>query len=106
MFIQKTYRRDMRDALHTAHADIDRRDRLGEVFNRLDSAELVDCFAVDKGHLNGLEIHSVYSTGDLLVHNARTDLLVTGYRARRGQVYRLYEACQIPVPAVFREMYK
>ena len=98
MLIQKTFKRDRRNAIQTAHASIDRAERLTKVFKRInqDNVKLLDCFYVDKQHENGPEIHSVYSTGDILIHNASTEKLITGYLGTHRQLTRYYAECKIP----------
>ena len=98
MFIQKTFRRDMRNAIQTAHASIERKERISKVFERINKkgTKLLDCFYVDKGHKNGPEIHCVYSTGDIIICNAKTDLLITAYLGTYRQLTRYYKACKIP----------
>ena len=45
---------------------------------------------VDKGHVNGPEIHCLSNTGIVTIYNQRTNKLITRLIARPGQVARYY----------------
>ena len=53
---------------------------------------IVKTVVVDRGHCNGLEVHSISSTGIIIIRNQRTNKLVTKLIARPGQIARYYEA--------------
>ena len=53
---------------------------------------IVDGFVVDKGHPNGVEVHSITENGIIIVHNYRTGKLVTKLLARPQQIKRYYES--------------
>ena len=53
---------------------------------------VIDSFFVDRGHKNGPEIHSVTSTGIIIVHNQKSGKMVTKLIARPGQIARYYVA--------------
>lgn len=53
---------------------------------------IVDGFVVDKGHSNGVEVHSITENAIIIVHNYRTGKLVTKLLARPQQIKRYYEA--------------
>ena len=53
---------------------------------------IVDGFIVDKGHPNGVEVHSITENGIIIVHNYRTGKLVTKLLARPQQIKRYYES--------------
>ena len=52
---------------------------------------IVDGFVVDKGHPNGVEVHSITENGIIIVHNYRTGKLITKLLARPQQIKRYYE---------------
>lgn len=52
--------------------------------------ETVRSFVYDRGHPNGPEIHTVTSTGIVIVRNQRTKKLITLLIARPHQITRLY----------------
>ena len=52
---------------------------------------IIDGFVVDKGHPNGVEVHSITDKGIIIVHNYRTGKLVTKLLARPQQIKRYYE---------------
>ena len=53
---------------------------------------IVKTVVVDRGHRNGPEVHSISSTGIIIIRNQRTNKLVTKLIARPGQIARYYEA--------------
>lgn len=57
-----------------------------------DDGYIVDGFVVDKGHPNGVEVHSITDKGIIIVNNYRTGKLVTKLLARPQQIKRYYES--------------
>lgn len=53
---------------------------------------IVDGFIVDKGHPNGVEVHSITENGIIIVHNYLSGKLVTKLLARPHQIKRYYES--------------
>jgi len=53
---------------------------------------IIDGFIVDKGHPNGVEVHSITDNAIIIVHNYRTGKLVTKLLARPQQIKRYYES--------------
>lgn len=53
---------------------------------------IVDGFVVDKGHPNGVEVHSITENAIIIIHNYRTGKLVTKLLARPQQIRRYYES--------------
>ena len=51
----------------------------------------VATFKVDKGHPNGPELHTITTTGIIIIRNARTKKLVTKLIARPGQITRYFD---------------
>lgn len=58
---------------------------------------ILAAFFVDKGHVNGPEIHFISDKGIIYIFNARTHLYITLLIARPNQILRYYKACQIEV---------
>ena len=52
---------------------------------------VIDKFVVDKGHKDGIEIHSITDTGLIIIHNQNTGKLVTKLIARPQQINRYYK---------------
>ena len=52
---------------------------------------VIDSFVVDKGHKDGVEIHSITDTGLIIIHNQNTGKLVTKLIARPEQIERYYK---------------
>ena len=52
---------------------------------------IIDGFVVDKGHNQGLEVHSITDTGVIIIHNYHTGKLVTKLIARPQQIERYYK---------------
>ena len=80
---------------YTKHFNEERRYRL----KHLDlSAKLVDGFIaiIDKHHINGVEIHALYSDGSIRIFNYRTKKLITILIARPNQAKRLNPEVQLP----------
>lgn len=53
---------------------------------------IVDGFVVDKGHRNGLEVHSITDNGIILIHNMKSGKLITKLCARENQIKRYYQS--------------
>lgn len=58
--------------------------------------KVIDSFVVDKGHVNGPEIHEITDNAIIKVYNQRTHKFVTALIARPGQIYRYYEEGKAP----------
>ena len=57
-----------------------------------DDGYIVDGFVVDKGHRNGLEVHSITDNGIIIIHNLVSGALITKLIARPNQIRRYYES--------------
>ena len=53
---------------------------------------IVDGFTVNKGHRNGLEVHSITDKGIIIIHNLNSGKLITKLLARPQQIKRYYES--------------
>lgn len=52
---------------------------------------IVDGFVVDKGHKDGLEVHSLTDKGVIIIHNLSSGKLITKLIARPQQIIRYYK---------------
>lgn len=65
---------------------------------------VIDSFIVDKGHKDGVEIHSITDTGLIIVYNKNTGKLVTKLIARPEQIKRYYKGCDKRPPKQLLEL--
>lgn len=52
---------------------------------------IIDGFVIDKGHKDGIEVHSITDTGVIIIHNYNTGKLITKLIARPQQIERYYK---------------
>lgn len=81
------------------HYSIERQERRAFIKEHIGEGNVIDSFVVDRGHPNGAEIHSVTDTGIIIIHNQRTNKLITELIARPAQLKRLYSARNREVPS-------
>ena len=60
---------------------------------------IIDGFVIDKGHKNGLEVHSITDNGLIIIHNYHTGKLITKLIARPEQIERYYRYNNKKAPA-------
>lgn len=62
------------------------------------SARPIDGFIaiIDKHHINGAEVHALYSDGSIRIYNYNTKKLITVLIARPNQAKRLNSEVQLP----------
>ena len=62
------------------------------------NAEPIDGFIaiIDKHHINGAEVHALYSDGSIIIYNYNTKKLITVLIARPNQAKRLNPEVQLP----------
>ncbi len=65
---------------------------------------IIDGFVVDKGHPNGVEVHSITDNAIIIVHNYRTGKLVTKLLARPQQIKRYYESTGRKPPQEYEDI--
>jgi hypothetical protein len=70
------------DTLHLAA----RQKRLAAYADRT-ATKMIDIL-VDKGHINGPEIHRILDNAQVNIYNEKSGKFITSLRLRRGQVYR------------------
>ena len=51
---------------------------------------IIDSFVINKGHVDGIEIHSITDTGLIIIHNQSSGKLITKLIARPSQIKRYY----------------
>ena len=69
--------------------------------------KIVDSFIVDRGHPGGAEIHSVTDTAIIIIHNQKTNKLITELIARPEQIRRLYRSAgKTPPKKIIELAYK
>lgn len=78
---------------HARNMSIERKTKIKEI----GIGKTLDRFIWDKGHKNGAEIHTITTTGLIIVQNKRTNNLVTVLIARPQQIRRYYEYYNKPV---------
>lgn len=68
--------------------------------------KIVDSFLVDKGHVKGLEVHSVTDNGIIIIHNKNSGKLVSKLIARPHQIIRYYEHTGREPPKEYKKILK
>ena len=93
--------------LTSIHYSTERQERHAFIQQHIGEGNIIDSFVVDRGHPSGAEIHSVTDTAIIIIHNQRTNKLITELIARPEQLRRLYrsENREIP-PKVLSLAYK
>ena len=87
----------------TKHYQNDRTKR-EQLINDLGDSYIIDGFVMDKGHKNGLEVHSITSKGVIIIHNMTTGELITKLIARPHQIERYYELTGRETPKEYDEV--
>lgn len=65
---------------------------------------MVDGFIVDRGHRNGLEVHSITDKGIIVIHNLNSGKLITKLLARPQQIKRYYESTGRAPPSEYESI--
>ena len=79
----------------SAHYRNERRDRESRI-RQIGYGYTIKTCIVDRGHVDGAEIHKISSTGIITVFNKNTGRLVTKMIARPGQIRRYFPAGDVP----------
>lgn len=77
--------------MNTKHYTNDRQTRENLINTIIGEGEEFKTFKVDRGHRNGAELHTITTTGIIIIRNARTKKVVTKLIARPGQIKRYFE---------------
>ena len=83
--------------LTSIHYSTERQERHAFIQQHIGEGNIIDSFVVDRGHPSGAEIHSVTDTAIIIIHNQRTNKLITELIARPEQL-RLYRSENREVP--------
>ena len=60
------------------------------IIKQIGLGEEVATFEIDRGHRNGAELHTVTTTGIIIIRNKRTNKLITKLIARPSQISRYF----------------
>lgn len=82
----------------------DRESRINFCKNVIGIGKQVTSFVVDKHHKNGPEIHTITTTGLIVIRNYFTKKLVTILIARPGQIHRYYAERRMKTPKELMEI--
>ena len=82
--------------LTSAHYQKERKKREDFIAFVVGDGNVIKEMVVDRGHVNGLEIHSLTDTGVIIIRNKRTGKLITKLIARPNQVKRFFNKEQPP----------
>lgn len=79
-----------RSSVETIHFAKDRVVRHTKITTILGYGKQIGSFVVDRNHPNGNEIHTIYSSGVIVVRNVHTKMIVTEMVARAPQIARYW----------------
>jgi hypothetical protein len=82
----------------SVHYRTERQGRHTFIQEYIGEGNVIDSFVVDRGHPSGAEIHSVTDTGIIIIHNQRTNKIITELIARPEQLRKLYRLENRKVP--------
>lgn len=74
----------------STHYNKDRIER-EKLIKKIGIGKEVATFRVDRHHINGAELHTITSTGIIIIRNERTNKMVTKLIARPAQIARYFE---------------
>lgn len=77
-----------RSNLETLH--LEERDSRKDIYEELSEDHIYAAFLVDKQHVNGLEVHVMYSSGKIKFYNEKSKKLISLIAARPGQIRRYF----------------
>ena len=84
--------------LTSVHYSTERQARHAFIKKHIGEGNIIDSFVVDRGHPSGAELHSVTDTAIIIIHNQKTNKLITELIARPEQLRRLYRLENREVP--------
>lgn len=76
--------------MDSRHYREERKERERIINEIIGIGEKVATFKVDRGHRNGPELHTITTTGIVIIENERTHKLVTKLIARPAQIKRYF----------------
>lgn len=77
--------------MNTKHYTNDRKKREELIQNVIGEGKEVETFTIDRGHRNGPELHTITTTGIIIIRNAKTKKIVTKLIARPAQIKRYFK---------------
>lgn len=86
------------------HWDTERKSREARI-RQIGYGKAVARFVVDRGHVNGPEVHEITDTGIINIYNQLTKKLITKLIARPGQIRRYFKGGNAPQELVDRAYY-
>lgn len=75
--------------MNSRHYNRDRQNR-EEVISKIGLGEAVVTIRVDRGHPKGPELHTITTTGIIIIRNEKSHKIVTKLIARPGQIRRYF----------------
>ena len=75
--------------MNSRHYIRDRQNR-EEIISKIGLGEAVATIRVDRGHPKGPELHTITTTGIIIIRNERSHKIVTKLIARPGQIKRYF----------------
>lgn len=76
--------------MNSRHYNEDRRGR-EELISKIGLGEAIVTVRVDRNHPKGPELHTITSTGIIVIRNERTHKIITKLIARPGQIRRYFD---------------
>ena len=76
--------------MNSLHYEEERRHR-EEIISKIGLGTAVATFCVDRGHPKGPELHTITTTGIIIIRNKRSHKIVTKLIARPGQICRYFD---------------
>ena len=76
--------------MNSRHYNEDRRSR-EELISKIGLGEAIVTVRVDRNHPKGPELHTITSTGIIVIRNERTHKIITKLIARPGQIRRYFD---------------
>jgi len=73
-------------------------------YSELLSNTFIQCFLVDKGHINGLEIHCINVHGLIYIYNYSSKKFITILHPRPSQLKRYYRLMNKDIPLIIRRL--
>ncbi len=89
---KQKFRNNVSSINESSHYHYKRKRRDKIIKNRLHGdGYIIDGFVIDRGHKDGLEVHSITENGVIIIHNYHTGKLITKLIARPEQIERYYK---------------
>ncbi len=75
--------------MESRHYTFERTER-EEIIEKIGIGKAVATFRIDRGHINGPELHTITTTGIIIIRNERTNKMITKLIARPKQIERYF----------------